>query len=344
MVSLESPRYKDSVNGKEHRLDISPISGNRRRIDGASLNDSQDGASQHYYYNSEPNKYRNTYQKSGDSPSEEEFFYTYEQQQNGRKQWTPTERTPGKSGGIPQLKRTPSQRKTSTPKKGDIVRATSGSPTQNKETHGNNSKKNTLKTSSKDKSSSSFDKKLSNTVALPIVPVKKRTDETFENKLSNPLATTETKQTTSETTTQTSTSHTVQKKRTDLNRRKSSSDSDESEKPSNIDKNGENAKLLSVRRIDTPDRKQPGDSANSSSSSIPDNSDAPDVFLPKRYILAIMMFMGFVNLYAVRVNLNVAIGAMVNNHTVVKDGVAITVVSSFWKLSKKSFEFENGIL
>ena len=57
------------------------------------------------------------------------------------------------------------------------------------------------------------------------------------------------------------------------------------------------------------------------------DAEAPDVFLPKRYILAIMMFMGFVNMYAVRVNLNVAIGAMVNNHTVVKNGVATTVVS-----------------
>lgn len=48
-----------------------------------------------------------------------------------------------------------------------------------------------------------------------------------------------------------------------------------------------------------------------------------------RYILAIMMFMGFVNMYAVRVNLNVAIGAMANNHTVVRNGVAVTVVSRF---------------
>ena len=99
--------------------------------------------------------------------------------------------------------------------------------------------------------------------------------------------------------------------------------------PTNIDETGENAKLLSVRRIGTPERdRKPGTSvgADSTSSSIND-AEAPDVFLPKRYILAIMMFMGFVNMYAVRVNLNVAIGAMVNNHTVVKNGVATTVVS-----------------
>lgn len=47
------------------------------------------------------------------------------------------------------------------------------------------------------------------------------------------------------------------------------------------------------------------------------STDSQDGFIfPKRYILAIMTFLGFMNMYALRVNLNVALGAMVNNHTV----------------------------
>ena len=41
-----------------------------------------------------------------------------------------------------------------------------------------------------------------------------------------------------------------------------------------------------------------------------------DVGFPKRYVLALMIFLGFSVLYALRVNLNVAIGAMCNNHTI----------------------------
>lgn len=48
---------------------------------------------------------------------------------------------------------------------------------------------------------------------------------------------------------------------------------------------------------------------------------------PKRYILAIMTFLGFMNMYALRVNLNVAIGAMVNNHTVHQRGYTVTTVN-----------------
>ena len=48
---------------------------------------------------------------------------------------------------------------------------------------------------------------------------------------------------------------------------------------------------------------------------------------PKRYILAIMTFLGFMNMYALRVNLNVAIGAMVNNHTISQNGYTVTRVS-----------------
>ena len=50
---------------------------------------------------------------------------------------------------------------------------------------------------------------------------------------------------------------------------------------------------------------------------------------PKRYILLLMIFIGFVNIYAMRVNLNVALVAMVNNQTVISRGVKITKVNSF---------------
>ncbi|KAK2572965.1 Vesicular glutamate transporter 2 [Acropora cervicornis] len=49
---------------------------------------------------------------------------------------------------------------------------------------------------------------------------------------------------------------------------------------------------------------------------------------PKRYILVIMTFLGFMNMYALRVNLNVAIGAMVNNHTIQAKGYTITRLPS----------------
>ena len=49
--------------------------------------------------------------------------------------------------------------------------------------------------------------------------------------------------------------------------------------------------------------------------------------VPRRYILAILMFCGFMNMYAIRVNLNVAIGAMVKNHTIVQNGKHINKVS-----------------
>lgn len=53
---------------------------------------------------------------------------------------------------------------------------------------------------------------------------------------------------------------------------------------------------------------------------------------PKRYILVIMTFLGFMNMYALRVNLNVAIGAMVNNHTIQAKGYTITRVSKYVRL------------
>ena len=44
---------------------------------------------------------------------------------------------------------------------------------------------------------------------------------------------------------------------------------------------------------------------------------AEQVLIPKRHVLLLMIFLGFVNIYAMRVNLNVAIVAMVNNKTVI---------------------------
>ena len=50
---------------------------------------------------------------------------------------------------------------------------------------------------------------------------------------------------------------------------------------------------------------------------------------PKRYVLSGMIFVGFFVMSGLRVNLNVAIGAMVNNHTAVVDGETICRVSFF---------------
>ena len=49
--------------------------------------------------------------------------------------------------------------------------------------------------------------------------------------------------------------------------------------------------------------------------------------LPKRYVLSEMIFTGFFVMSELRVNLNVAIGAMVDNHTAVVDGEIICRVS-----------------
>ena len=49
--------------------------------------------------------------------------------------------------------------------------------------------------------------------------------------------------------------------------------------------------------------------------------------LPKRYVLSGMIFIGFFVMSELKVNLNVAIGATVNNHTVVVDGEIICRVS-----------------
>ncbi|XP_044170620.1 vesicular glutamate transporter 3-like isoform X1 [Acropora millepora] len=43
--------------------------------------------------------------------------------------------------------------------------------------------------------------------------------------------------------------------------------------------------------------------------------------IPKRYVLSMLIFWGFFTMYAIRTNINVAIGAMLKNHTVLVDGV-----------------------
>lgn len=54
------------------------------------------------------------------------------------------------------------------------------------------------------------------------------------------------------------------------------------------------------------------------------------VLIPKRHLLLLMIFLGFVNIYAMRVNLNVAIVAMVNNKTVITPtGEVEKIVSTF---------------
>ena len=48
-------------------------------------------------------------------------------------------------------------------------------------------------------------------------------------------------------------------------------------------------------------------------------------FLPKRYMVAMLSFLGFANIYAMRVNLSMAIAVMVANQTVIQDGVEVQV-------------------
>jgi len=59
------------------------------------------------------------------------------------------------------------------------------------------------------------------------------------------------------------------------------------------------------------------------------NEVESDGGFPKRYVLALMVFLGFSVLYALRVNLNVAIGAMCNNHTIYENGFYVNKVAEF---------------
>lgn len=47
---------------------------------------------------------------------------------------------------------------------------------------------------------------------------------------------------------------------------------------------------------------------------------------PKRYVLLLMTFIGFVNIYCMRVNLNVALVAMVNDQIISKKGAQVVKV------------------
>lgn len=49
----------------------------------------------------------------------------------------------------------------------------------------------------------------------------------------------------------------------------------------------------------------------------------------KRYLVAILSLFGFANVYALRVNLSIALVAMVSNHTVYQDGSWVEVYYSF---------------
>lgn len=48
--------------------------------------------------------------------------------------------------------------------------------------------------------------------------------------------------------------------------------------------------------------------------------------VPKRYVLLFMVWLGFINIYSMRVNLNVAIVGMVNDQEIVKSGVSFVKV------------------
>jgi hypothetical protein len=56
--------------------------------------------------------------------------------------------------------------------------------------------------------------------------------------------------------------------------------------------------------------------------------------IPKRYALLFLVFLGFVNIYGLRINLNVALVAMVNNHTYTRGGVSVQEPAEFHWNSK----------
>lgn len=48
--------------------------------------------------------------------------------------------------------------------------------------------------------------------------------------------------------------------------------------------------------------------------------------LPKRYMVAMLCFFGFAHIYAMRVNISIAIAVMVANQTVIRDGSLVQVL------------------
>ena len=65
-----------------------------------------------------------------------------------------------------------------------------------------------------------------------------------------------------------------------------------------------------------------------------------------RYMVASMTFLGFANIYAMRVNLSMAIAVMVANQTVIHHGMEVQVLYIFWKLtiSKREVTETSGYL
>lgn len=53
------------------------------------------------------------------------------------------------------------------------------------------------------------------------------------------------------------------------------------------------------------------------------------VWIPKRYLIAILGFLGFANIYALRVNMSVAIVSMTSNKTFRTANGSVIIVSYF---------------
>ena len=63
--------------------------------------------------------------------------------------------------------------------------------------------------------------------------------------------------------------------------------------------------------------------------------------IPKRYVLLFLVFLGFVNIYGLRINLNVALVAMVNNRTYTRGGVTVAEPAEFHWNSKTQGKIKN---
>ena len=59
--------------------------------------------------------------------------------------------------------------------------------------------------------------------------------------------------------------------------------------------------------------------------------------LPLRYVIGIFIMLGFTNVYAMRVNLSVALAVMVGNQTLMKGGMEIEVISVFRIVTRNNY-------
>lgn len=59
--------------------------------------------------------------------------------------------------------------------------------------------------------------------------------------------------------------------------------------------------------------------------------------LPIRYVIGIFLMFGFTNVYAMRVNLSVALAVMVGNQTLMKGGMEIEVISVFQIVTRNTY-------